>query len=53
MYLKVIEDVLKSKFKGYFLYEKHSFIGTLKKSDIDVFIESSLSNIDAELNKLE
>jgi hypothetical protein len=53
MYLKIIEDVLKSQFKGYFLYEKHSFIGTLVKSDINDFIQSSISNIDAEIHNLE
>lgn len=53
MYLKVIEDVLKSQFKGYFLFEKNTFIGTLKKSDIDAFIQSSISHIDTELHKIE
>ena len=53
VYLKIIEDVLKSQFKGYYLFEKNSFIGTLKKSDIDAFIQSSISNIDTELHKTE
>lgn len=53
MYLRIIEDVLKSQFKGYFLFEKNSFIGTLNKTDIDAFIQSSISKIDTELHKIE
>ena len=53
MYLKIIEDVLKTQFKGHFLYEKNSFIGTLKKTDIDTFIQSSISKIDTELHKID
>ncbi len=50
-HLKIIEDVLKSRFKGYLLFEKDSFIGTLKKTDIDAFIQSSISSIDTEIHK--
>jgi len=53
MHLKIIEDVLKSLFKGYFLFEKDSFIGTLKKTDIDAFIQSSISSINTEFHKIE
>ena len=52
VYLNILEDVLKSSFKGHFLFEKNSFAGTLNKSDIDKFIHSIVSSIDDEIQKI-